>query len=66
MNSANSAKALGLERWDFATIGGINFNPTKRIQLSMRYDYGFKNILNRANWTAYNRFLGLNAVYYFN
>jgi hypothetical protein len=66
LNGANSAKVLGLERLDFATIGGINFNPNKRFQVSMRYDYGFKNILNRANWAAYNRFLGLNAVYYFN
>jgi opacity protein-like surface antigen len=61
----NSVKALGLNRWDFAAIGGLNYNLTDKIQLSLRYDYGFKNVLNRANWSAYNRFIGFNAAYYF-
>ena len=64
---ANSSdiKLLGLNRWDFAAIGGIYFKPTDKIQLSLRYDYGFRNSLNRPNWSAYNRFVGVNVAYYF-
>jgi Outer membrane protein beta-barrel domain len=61
----SNAKSLGLKRLDVATMAGIQFNPTKRFQLSLRYDYGFGNILNRTNWSAYNRFIGFNAAYYF-
>ena len=63
--SSSDIKLLGLNRWDFAVIGGIYFKPTDKIQLSLRYDYGFRNTLNRPNWSAYNRFLGVNVAYYF-
>ena len=63
--SLRDVKLLGLKRWDFAAIGGIYFKPTDKIQLSLRYDYGFRNTLNRPNWSAYNRFLGMNVAYYF-
>jgi hypothetical protein len=63
--ASRSISALGLQRFDAAFIGGINYNLTNKIQLSLRYDYGVKNVLNRQNWTGYNRFLGVNAVYYF-
>ena len=62
---SHSAAELGLNRWDFAATGGVHYNITNKIQLSLRADFGFKNVLNRANWLAYNRFFGLNAVYYF-
>jgi Outer membrane protein beta-barrel domain len=65
LDQSNSVAALGLQRWDIAAIGGINYNINNKISLSLRYDYGFKNVLNRANWAAYNRFVGFNAVYYF-
>ncbi len=63
--SRGNISALGLQRWDFAAIGGLNFKPTKRLELSLRYDFGLKNVLNQASWSAYNRFIGLNATYYF-
>ena len=63
--SLRDVKLLGLKRWDFAAIGGVYFKPTDKIQLSLRYDYGFRNTLNRPNWSAYNRFLGVNVAYYF-
>ena len=65
LDQSNSVAALGLQRWDIGTIGGINYSINNKISLSVRYDYGFKNVLNRANWAAYNRFIGFNAVYYF-
>ncbi len=64
-DGSSNAKLLGLNRFDFAAIGGINYHLTPKIHFSLRYDYGFKNVLNRDNWSAYNRFLGLNAAYYF-
>ena len=64
-NSKSELQYLGLKRWDFSVIGGIYFKPIDKIQLSLRYDYGFKNTLNRPNWSAYNRFLGVNVSYYF-
>ncbi len=64
-DQSSNVTALGLQRWDFAAIGGLNFKPTKRLELSLRYDFGLKNVLNQANWSAYNRFIGLNATYYF-
>ena len=62
---SSNVSALGLQRWDFAAIGSLNFKPTKRLELSLRYDFGLKNVLNQANWSAYNRFIGLNVAYYF-
>jgi hypothetical protein len=58
-----SVTQLGLQRWDFAAIGGINYSVAKRLQLGLRYDYGLNSVVKRANWTAYNRFLGFNVVY---
>ncbi len=57
--------ALGLQNFDVAIMGGINYQITPKIQLNLTYHHGFKNVINRANWAAYNRFLGLNVVYYF-
>ena len=62
--SRSNVTALGLQRWDFAAIGGLNFKPTKRVEVSLRYDFGLKNVLNQANWAAYNRFIGFNTTYY--
>ena len=56
---------LGLNRWDVSVLGGFTFSPNKHLQLGLRYDLGVSNIINRRNWSAYNRYLGLNAVYLF-
>ncbi len=56
---------LGLNRWDVSLMGGFSYLPTKHIQLGLRYDFGLNNIINRTNWSAYNRYLGFNVVYIF-
>ncbi len=71
-NSANfdvlqdiSTTSLGLNRWDAAVLGGIQYVPTRHIQLGLRYDFGLFNNFNRVGQSAYNRYVGLNAVYLF-
>ncbi len=64
LNKVNT-KTLGLNRWDISLMGGFSYLPSKHIQLGLRYDLGFTNIINRTNWHAYNRYLSLNAVYLF-
>jgi hypothetical protein len=64
LNTVNAA-TLGLNRWDVAWVGGIYFLPSRHIQLGLRYDLGLSNILNRANNSAYNRYVGLNLSYLF-
>ena len=56
---------LGLNRWDISFVGGLNYLPTRHISIGLRYDLGLVNIINRTNWSAYNRYLGLNVVYLF-
>jgi hypothetical protein len=60
-----SSSSLGLNRWDGAVVGGIQYLPTRHIQLGLRYDFGLFNNVNRIGKFAYNRYLGLNAVYLF-
>lgn len=50
---------------DFAILGGINYRMSRHFDVSVRYDFGLKNILNRNNASVYNRYLGLNVNYYF-
>ncbi len=50
---------------DFALLGGIHYRISRHFDVSMRYDFGLKNILNRNNAAVYNRYLGLNLNYYF-
>lgn len=64
LNTVN-ASTLGLNRWDLAWVGGINFLPSRHIQLGLRYDLGLSNILNHANNAVYNRCIGLNLSYFF-
>jgi hypothetical protein len=61
----STAQYLGLNRWDGAIIGGVSYSILPKMTVSLRYDYGFKNILNQQNWKAYNRYLGLNLNYNF-
>jgi hypothetical protein len=61
----NSAQSLGLQRWDLALVGGVSYRVLPKISMSLRYDYGFKNILNHQNWKAYNRYLGVYISYSF-
>lgn len=60
-----NAATLGLNRWDLAWVGGINYLPSRHINLGLRYDLGLSNILNRANNSVYNRYLGMNLSYFF-
>ncbi len=60
-----NTSTLGLKRWDVSLMGGFSYLPTRHIQLDLRYDLGLMNIINRTNWSAYNRYLGLNVVYIF-
>ncbi len=64
LNKVN-ATTLGLNRWDVSLMGGFSYLPTKHVQLGLRYDFGLNNIINRTNWSAYNRYLGFNVVYLF-
>ncbi len=64
INQVNTT-TLGLNRWDVSLLGGFSYLPTQHIQLGLRYDLGFMNIINRTNWSAYNRYVGLNVVYLF-
>ncbi len=64
LNKVNT-KTLRLNRWDISLMGGFSYLPTKNIQLGLRYDLGLTNIINRTNWSAYNRYLGLHVVYLF-
>ena len=57
--------AFGLKRWDWALIGGLNYEPMRHIQLGLRYDLGLPKIFNRPNNTIRNRFVGLNVTYLF-
>ena len=50
---------------DFAVLGGINYRISRHFDVSMRYDFGLKNILKQNNAAVYNRYLGLNLNYYF-
>ena len=61
----STTQSLGLKRWDGAMIGGISYNVLPKMIVSVRYDFGLKNILNQQNWKAYNRYLGLNLNYNF-
>ena len=60
-----NAQTLGLNRWDASWIGGFSYLPNRHINLNLRYDFGLFNTLNSKRWTAYNRYLGLNATYFF-
>ena len=51
---------------DFAILGGINYRISRHFDVSVRYDFGLKNILKQNNASVYNRYLGLNVNYYFN
>ncbi len=57
-NSVNSSL-------DFAILGGINYRISRHFDVSVRYDFGLKNILNQNKASVYNRYLGLNVNYYF-
>lgn len=57
--------ALGLERWDCGLIGGVQYRPMKHFNIALQYDFGLNNILQKPNWGAYNRYLGLNVNYMF-
>ena len=50
---------------DFAVLGGINYRISRHFDVSVRYDFGLKNILNRNNAAVYNRYMGLNLNCYF-
>ena len=50
---------------DFAILGGMKYRISRRFDVSVRYDFGLKNILKQNNASVYNRYLGLNASYYF-
>ena len=56
---------LGLKRWDVSLMGGFSYLPTRHVEFVLRYDLGLANIINRPNWSAYNRYVGLNVVYMF-
>jgi Outer membrane protein beta-barrel domain len=56
---------LGLNRWDAALMGGVKYLPTRHFELGLKYDFGLFNINNRGNFRAFNRYLGLNGVYWF-
>ena len=51
---------------DFAILGGINYRISRHFDVSVRYDFGLKNIFKQNNVSVYNRYLGLNVNYYFN
>lgn len=50
---------------DFAILGGINYRISRHFDVSVRYDFGLKNIFKQNNASVYNRYLGLNVNYYF-
>ncbi len=56
---------LGLKRWDVSLMGSFSYLPTRHVELILRYDLGLVNIINRPNWSAYNRYVDLNVVYKF-
>ena len=56
-NSVNSSL-------DFAILGGINYRISRHFDVSVRYDFGLKNILKQNNASVYNRYLGLSINYY--
>lgn len=50
---------------DFAILGGIHYRISHHFNVSVRYDFGLKNILKQNNASVYNRYLGFNVNYYF-
>jgi hypothetical protein len=61
----NFNQTLNFNRWDIAAVGGVSYTALPKTTLTLRADWGLKNILNKQNWVAYNRFLGLNVGYQF-
>jgi hypothetical protein len=61
----NFSQTLSFNRWDIAALGGVSYTVFPKTTLTLRADWGLKNILNKQNWSANNRFLGLNMYYQF-
>jgi Outer membrane protein beta-barrel domain len=61
--SRTSIGDLQVQKWDFATTGSVHFSP-RRWDISLRYDLGTLNVLKRQNARDFNRYVGLNVVYW--
>ncbi len=61
----NFSQTLSFNRWDIAVVGGVSYLILPKTTLSLRADWGLKNVLNKQNWSANNRLLGLNMSYQF-
>jgi opacity protein-like surface antigen len=60
-----SSKTLSLNKLSIALLGGVRYKVSEKLSFSLRYDYDVRSISKLSNRRFYNRFVGLNGVYYF-